>query len=121
MSRGTTNAKQELEIELQTIGVGVKCAELHYFPNSLWKTYEETPPPDKHLELSVGHTQEEFDSFMNELDFMYDSSYGGQELHGTIWLQDGTWMERGEYDGKEWWHRVSMPKIPYYLQNQLQA
>ena len=38
-----------------------------------------------------------------KLDFEYDEGYGGQRLFGYIWYADGTWSERGEYDGAEWW------------------
>ena len=64
------------------------------------------------LTLKVGYTQEEFKSFLNELDLNYDNGYGGQFLFGTIWLEDGTWFTRGEYDGSEWWEYHSCPKIP---------
>ena len=37
------------------------------------------------------------------LDFEYDDGYGDQELFGNIWYADGTWSDRGEYDGAEWW------------------
>ena len=37
------------------------------------------------------------------LDFEYDNGYGSQELFGEIIFKDGSWLERGEYDGSEWW------------------
>ena len=37
------------------------------------------------------------------LDFEYDNGYGGQELFGTVVFKDGSWLDRGEYDGSEWW------------------
>ena len=37
------------------------------------------------------------------LDFEYDDGFGMQELFGYIWYTDGTWSERVEYDGSEWW------------------
>lgn len=43
---------------------------------------------------------------------VYDSGFGIQELFGTIWYTDGTWSERGEYDGSEWWEHRERPKIP---------
>ena len=43
------------------------------------------------------------------LDFDYDDGYGGQELFGYIWYTDGTWSERGEYDGSEWWEYKKRP------------
>jgi hypothetical protein len=43
------------------------------------------------------------------LNFTYDSGYGGQNLFGYIWYTDGTWSERGEYDGSEWWEHKEVP------------
>jgi hypothetical protein len=36
-------------------------------------------------------------------------------LFGTVWLEDGMWMERGEYDGSEWWELMRRPEIPSTL------
>lgn len=44
-------------------------------------------------------------------DLEYDSGYGSQELFGTILFKDNTWLERGEYDGQEWWEYRSPPTI----------
>ena len=46
------------------------------------------------------------------LDCDYNAGYGGQELFGNIWYADGTWSERGEYDGAEWWEHKVCPPIP---------
>jgi hypothetical protein len=43
---------------------------------------------------------------------MYYNGYGSQELFGIIWYVDGSWSERVEYDGSEWWGYRSCPKIP---------
>jgi hypothetical protein len=43
------------------------------------------------------------------LDFTYDAGYGGQELFGFVVFEDGTWLERGEYDGSEWWEHKQTP------------
>jgi hypothetical protein len=44
-----------------------------------------------------------------KLDFEYDNGFGGQSLYGYIWDKDGTWSERGEYDGSEWWEHKERP------------
>lgn len=44
-----------------------------------------------------------------QLNFDYDDGYGGQELFGYIWYEDGTWSSRGEYDGSEWWQHQKCP------------
>lgn len=46
----------------------------------------------------------------------YDSGYGMQELHGTIVFKDNSWLERGEYDGSEWWQKCQTPKEPDWSQ-----
>lgn len=43
------------------------------------------------------------------LNFTYDDGYGAQELFGYIWYTDGTWSERREYDGSEWWCHKQKP------------
>ena len=61
--------------------------------------------------LKIGYTKDEFYDFLNSLNFDYDDSYGEQYLSGTIWYEDGTWSERAEYDGSEWWKYKKCPEI----------
>ena len=68
--------------------------------------------------LKVGYSKEEYLKFLDTLNFSYDSGYGSQELYGTIWYEDGSWSERGEYDGSEWWEYKKTPVIPNKLQNE---
>jgi len=67
--------------------------------------------------LKEHHTKEEFDNFLNSLDFNYDSGYGNKELFGTIWMHDDTYYDRGEYDGSEWWEYHKCPEIPDVLKD----
>ena len=46
-----------------------------------------------------------------QLNFEYDDGYGGQQLFGYVWYKDGTWSQRGEYDGSEWWEHVTRPTL----------
>lgn len=62
--------------------------------------------------LKIGYTLDEFNLFLQNLNFTYDNSYGSQNLYGTIWYKDGTWSERAEYDGSEWWVHKVCPPIP---------
>jgi len=50
---------------------------------------------------------------VSKLNFEYDSGYGSQEVYGTIVFKDGSWLERGEYDGSEWWDYKSCPSRAY--------
>lgn len=65
--------------------------------------------------LSVGFTEREYAEFLNKLDFKYDDGYGRQEVSGLIWYKDGTWSERGEDGGREWWQYKTCPDIPECL------
>ena len=62
--------------------------------------------------LKLGYSKKQLFTFLNSLDFTYDNGYGGQELFGTLWLKDGTWFSRSEYDGSEWWKHNVLPEIP---------
>lgn len=66
--------------------------------------------------LKVRHTKDDYEEFLKSLDFEYDAGFGCQELFGYIWLNDGTWYERHEYDGSENWEYKSMPPIPNELE-----
>jgi hypothetical protein len=101
-----TNAKEEFVecIRLQD----VKCANITR--NDGWGNDSVI-----NYSLRVGHTPEELDEFLNSINFKYDSGYGGQELFGVVWMTDGTWFTRGEYDGSEWWEHHAVPEIPKEL------
>jgi len=102
------NAKQEF---LKCIRGKVVCATIMHNPS--W-----SDDTSKTFILKCGHTQDEYNQFLESLDFEYDSGYGLQELFGTVWLEDGMWMERGEYDGSEWWELMRRPEIPSTLIDQ---
>lgn len=70
---------------------------------------------EKKFLLREGYAAQNRIDFLNNLNFVYDSGFGGQELFGTVWLKDGKWLDRGEYDGSEWWELRAMPEIPLVL------
>ena len=96
------NAKKELLNAVKDTAK-IKCASIRY---GSW----EDEVSQKILKLN--HSEEDYNEFLNSLDFTYDDGYGGQELYGTVWLEDGTWLSRGEYDGSEWWEHNVLPAIP---------
>lgn len=105
MNDDDTNAKQEFieHIEHRQVKCAIIESRIDYGPKN---TYT----------LRSNHTPAEYDAFLQSLDFDYDAGYGGQELHGIIWYMDGTWSERDEYDGSEWWEHREVPSIPETLQ-----
>lgn len=62
--------------------------------------------------LFVDFTNAEKEIFLESLNFQYDSGFGTQKVDGTIWFKDGTFSERGEYDGSEWWDYHKAPPAP---------
>jgi hypothetical protein len=98
------NAKQEL-LEAIEGKSKLKCANIQLGDYRVRKV----------IKLKVGYSEAEYNDFLKELDFEYDSGFGGQELFGTLWHEDGTWQERGEYDGSEWWNHNQLPEIPSEL------
>ena len=102
-----TNAKEEM-LELLK-GKEIKCATVTNGDSWLDENERRT------IVLKVEYTADDYERFLKELDFNYDSGYGGQELFGTVWFKDNTWAGRGEYDGSEWWEIHSLPEIPKEL------
>ena len=74
--------------------------------------YDDSPSV---FNLTTGWDSEDWTKFLSDIDFEYDAGYGGQNLFGTIWYADGTWSDRGEYDGSEWWDYHYCPQIPVEL------
>lgn len=99
------NAKTEFLDAINLTDSPVLCAQICM---DEWNIY-------KNLRLPLSYTSEQWDKFLEELDFTYDDGYGSQEVFGTIWFLDGTWAEREEYDGSEWWVHRKCPEIPKEL------
>jgi len=59
----------------------------------------------------------DYDNFLKNLDRYYNNGYGGQELFGIIYCEDGVWFERGEYDGSEWWNINKYPNMSNSFDN----
>jgi hypothetical protein len=45
-----------------------------------------------------------------ELSIEYAAGYGSQLFGGVIVFKDGSWLERREYDGSEWWEFFKTPQ-----------
>ena len=44
--------------------------------------------------------------------FDYDSGFGGARVNQSLTVVgDDWWLERGEYDGSEWWEFKTLPKL----------
>lgn len=96
------NARKEIEGKFNS---GVKCAKISIRNEEL----------NIAANLPIGFNEKAKEDFLSKLDVEYDAGYGGQELFGTIWLNDGTWFSRWEYDGSEGWQKHVCPEIPEEL------
>lgn len=103
------NVKKELLELLKEQNVTLKCG---YIRES---RYDITEEKRKKAILKVGYTKNDYDNFLQSIDFDYDDGFGTDELAGVLWFSDGTWATRGEYDGSEWWEYHKQPEIPFIL------
>ena len=103
------NAKKEFLDEVK--GLRVRCAEV-FIGFQPWPEEEDLRPVYR---LKENYTSSDYEAFLDSLDFEYDDGFGSQELFGTIWYVGGTWSDRREYDGSEWWKHQKRPKIPKEL------
>jgi hypothetical protein len=106
-----TNAKNEFLNHIKSIGVDILCATIQKGDD--FSDDEEVV--QRTFNLTTGYTNEDWNEFLSKLDFMYDSGWGSQLIFGIIWFKDGTWSDRGEYDGSEWYEHHRCPDIPTEL------
>ena len=99
------NAKEEfLEV---TKGLQVKCCQICFM-------CEENAGV---IKLPVNFSNEDYFNFLEAINKDYDDGFGCQNLFGTIWLKDGMYIDRHEYDGSEEWVIRKVPEIPDYLRS----
>ena len=100
------NAKQEFIDHVADTGLTVECARLDidYGCGEL-----------DTIGLVIAYSADQVATFFTALDFEYNAGYGLQCINGYIWYTDGSWSERCEYDGSEWWEHKKAPAIPFEL------
>ena len=103
------NALHELISHLEFTNKELLCIHIRYVPDWSKNSHQ-------NFYLPTNYTSEQNTKFREDLSFEYDKGYGTQHLFGTIWYKDGTWSDRGGYDGSEWWQYQSCPEIPPELQ-----
>ena len=96
------NAKNEFLNEIK--GKDLLCCEI--------STFKIKPG---YISLSVGFSEQEFNRFVNSLDFEFDDMTGPNMIDGFIWYKNNTWSERRFLNGREWWNFLICVPIPEYL------
>lgn len=52
-----------------------------------------------------------WDDFAKLANIIYDDGYGGNKIERClVVVGDDWWLERGEYDGGEWWEFKTLPQ-----------
>lgn len=105
------NAEKELREKLEEIGkneLDIRCALISlyfdFFDDDEARRFDEDEESDRKLIiLTENYDQSDLIDFFHNLDVDYSDGFGGQELFGKVFFTDGSWLERGEYDGSEWW------------------
>lgn len=95
----------------ETAGREVKCAVITY-GHDYWDAEDR-----RTARLPESFSDSEYKSFLQQIDYEYDSGYGSQKVFGYIWYTDGTWSERCAHNGVEWWEYQSCPEIPKELKS----
>ena len=58
------------------------------------------------------HARMTVKEFLEHANFEYDDGYGNEEINtDLILVGKDFWLERGTYDGSEWWEYKSMPNV----------
>lgn len=103
MKRNLTNLKEET---LQEIG--------KIEPKQIAWAKIKIRDSENELTLPEDYTDEQLGEFIDKLDFEYDEDFGLQYVGGVIVFTDGSWLERAEYDGSEWWRYKKVPVFNDY-------
>lgn len=100
---------EELKEDIHRIGKDLSAVQMA----QIYTDKRVDPPGPEKVTVLVnmdnGDTELLEAQLTHHLGFWYDSSYGGQELFGWVLFKDGTWLERDEYDGSEWWDYKTPP------------
>lgn len=75
-----------------------------------WIRYEPDYDKKTHIWLRFKNHSDFLTQIVDLQAINYDNGYGGQELFGLIVFTNGSWIERYEYDGSEWWEYKETPK-----------
>ncbi len=65
--------------------------------------------------LPVNYNLNEFQTFLEKLDFENTDPWGSQAMFGTVWLTNGRWLERTDYYDGDWWQLKEYPTFPPYV------
>ena len=73
--------------------------------------------PEKEALLKPEFSKIDLEKFISEVENMGNCYYGfGQQaLFGVVAFKDTSWLERREYNGKEWWHLATKPKYTDFI------
>ena len=65
---------------------------------------------NKYIQVYQGRKRIEWSNIPDDR-LRYSPDYGNQVWSGWVTFTDGTWIERHEYDGSEWWEYKETPSL----------
>lgn len=75
------------------------------------KDYRKTPADVYWVGSSVSTYKTSWENFAAIANVIYDDGWGSAEVSQALIIVGNTWwLERGEYDGSEWWEYKEMPE-----------
>lgn len=114
----------ELKYVRDKTGAAPIKMKLRCYDEFVWEEIEGTDdyrqiPNEKCVKITWTLNDGDIETFLNNNDgnTHFDSSFGTQELFGVIWYDDGSWSERAEYDGSEWWAYKTCPDFDEFEPN----
>ena len=76
------------------------------------KQYGKTIDDIKWIGNSTGERTTDIQWFFNSIDFSYNDGFGCEFINQSLVIVGNNWwLERGEYDGSEWWDFKTIPKL----------
>lgn len=63
------------------------------------------------FKLKPLYTKKDWKDLLKYLDRNYENRYGSQNLYGIVYCENGNWIDRGIYDGSEWWRINRFPDM----------
>ena len=109
------NIKKTLESHLYNIQiiykVKVRCMEIILLESDGQYMSKWSSEKTSKFYLKEYYTEDEFNDFLDVLNFEYDDGTSRNRFHGNIWYTDGTWSHYTESEFSGWEH-YECPRVP---------
>lgn len=85
---------------------------INFLEETLAALEENGKTPEDVIAVICDDQKGSFRAFAKLADFRYDNGYGLEAIESSLMIiGDDWWLERGEYDGSEWWEFKKVPRL----------